>query len=103
MFKVGFTNLRGDKEWKEVKKNGRAFRLGKQVPYRGSAYGFQRQADGKEPGWLCTEYKEIGERTEEDRVKKEERMWGGVVVIEEILFLIRNLQDADGKETVSDG
>lgn len=43
------------------------------------------------------------ERTEEDGVKKEERMPGWVVVSEEIFFLIRNLQDADGKETVSDG
>lgn len=41
------------------------------------------------------------DRTEEDRVNKEERMRGGVVV--EIFFLIGNLQDADGTETVFDG
>lgn len=103
MSEIGFTNLRGDKEWKEIKKNGKVFSLVKQGPYQGSAYGFQRQTDGKGPGFLCTVFEDMEERTEEDGVKKEERMQGGVVISEEIFFLIRNLQDADGKETASDG
>lgn len=44
----------------------------------------------------------MDERTEEDGVKKEERMQEEVVVSEEIFFLKKNLQDADGNETMSD-
>lgn len=46
------------------------------------------------------------ERTEEDGVRREESMRGGLLVgggIKEIFSLIRNLQDADGQGTVSDG
>lgn len=41
------------------------------------------------------------ERTEEDGVRGEGSMRGGA--IKEIFSLIRNLQDADGQGTVSDG
>lgn len=46
------------------------------------------------------------ERTEEDGVRGEESMRGGLLVaggIKEMFSLIMNLQDADGQGTVSDG
>lgn len=50
--------------------------------------------------------RDMKERTEEDGVRREESMRGGLLVgggIKEIFSLIRNLQDADGQGTVSDG
>lgn len=58
------------------------------------------------PGWITQSLKDVKERTEEDGVREEERMQGGVVAgggIEEIFFLICNLQDGDGQGTMSDG
>lgn len=46
------------------------------------------------------------ERTEEDGVRREENTKGGLLVgggIKEVFSLMRNLQDADGQGTVSDG
>lgn len=48
---------------------------------------------------------DMKERTEEDGVRGEESMRGGLFVrgIKERFSLIRDLQDADGQGTVSDG
>lgn len=48
---------------------------------------------------------DMKERTEEDGVRGEESMRGGLLVggIKELFSLIRKLQDADGQGTVSDG
>lgn len=69
--------------------------------YRGSAQRFQRQADGSEPGRLTREGRRY-EREDRRRWSKRGREYerGG---IKEIFSLIRNLQDADGQGTVSDG
>lgn len=70
--------------------------------YRGSARRFQRQADGSEPGRLTREGRRY-EREDRRRWSKrgKEGLRGGG--IKEIFSLIRNLQDADGQGTVSDG
>lgn len=49
---------------------------------------------------------DMNKRTEEDEVRGEDRMRGGLLVeggIKEMFSLIRNLQGADGQGTVSDG
>lgn len=55
MFRTRVLKSKGDKERKEIKKNGKAFSLSTPGAYRGSARRFQRQADGSEPGRLTRE------------------------------------------------